>query len=98
MWWLPLSVFQRAELEPPSLIAMRKLSKREVEALLAEYDKDPASALLAALQILIPERPDNWEEAVNSLPLDDATKRQLRDRSLAALDSLVKQLVETRSL
>lgn len=98
MWWLPLLRFQRAELEPPSLIAMRKLSKRDVEALLAGYDKNPVSSLLSALQLLLPEHPSNWEEAVNALSTDDVTKQQLRDHSIDALDSLVKQLVETRSL
>lgn len=77
---------------------MRKLSKRDVEALLAEYDKDPVSSLLAALQLLLPESPSNWEEAINALSIDDATKRHLLDHSIDALDSLVKQLVETRSL
>ena len=77
---------------------MRKLSKRDVEALLAEYDKDPVSSLLSALQLLLPERPSNWEEAISALSIDDAKKQELRSHSIDALDSLVKQLVETRSL
>jgi hypothetical protein len=96
--WLPLKTFQRAELEPPSLIAMRKLSKRDVEALLTEYDNNPVSSLHAALGVLIPNCPEEWEEAVNLLSIDESKKQLLRHGNVVALDALVKQLVETRCL
>lgn len=77
---------------------MRKLSKRDVEALLAEYDSSPTDALLCALKILLPQRPSTWNEAVGLLDIDDATKTALRNENTSALDALVKQFVETRSL
>jgi hypothetical protein len=91
-------MFQRAELEPPSLIAMRKLSKRDVEALLVEYDNNPIASLHAALGVLIPNCPASWEEAVDLLPIDEHQKQLLRHRNIEQLDALVKQLVETRCL
>lgn len=91
-------MFQRAELEPPSLIAMRKLSKRDVEALLAEYDNSPTESLLIALRILFPQQPSTWDEAVSLLDVDDTTKTALRNADTQALDALVKQFVETRAL
>ena len=96
--WLPLVGFQRAELEPPSLIAMRKLSKRDVEALLGEYDHNPVGALHAALRVLIPDCPSNWQQTVELLSVSDEMKNNLRNQKIEALDSLAKQLVETRGL
>ena len=77
---------------------MRKLSKRDVEALLAEYDNNPAGALLTSLQVLIPNCPTKWEDAVEMLNVEAATKANLRACTLSAMDELVKQLVETRGL
>lgn len=96
--WLPLVGFQRAELEPLSLIAMRKLSKRDVEALLSGYDNNPVVALHAALRLLIPDCPNDWNDTVALLSVSDEMKRDLRNCEIGSLDSLVKQLVETRGL
>ena len=77
---------------------MRKLPKRDVEALLVEYDNTPVESLHAALQVLIPDCPTDWDSAVDLLNKNDAEKKLLRDRNIDALDALVKQFVETRSL
>lgn len=77
---------------------MRKLSKRDVEALLREYDNNPVESLHAALRILIPNCPSEWRETVALLPVSDDEKNALQKRDIGALDSLVKQLVETRGL
>ena len=79
-------------------MAMRRLSKRDVEALLGEYDNNPVAALHAALSILIPDCPKDWSGAVDCLQMTEAAKQSLRDHDTAALDALVKQFVETRSL
>ena len=96
--WLPWVRFQRAELEPPSLIAMRKLSKRDVEALLGEYDNNPVASLHTALRVLIPICPDNWSATVALLSVSEEQKNDLRAGKIEALDALVKQLVENRGL
>lgn len=77
---------------------MRKLSKRDVEALLGEYDHDPVAALHAALVILIPDCPNQWNSAVDCLQISETDKQLLRDRETSAMDALVKQFVETRGL
>jgi hypothetical protein len=77
---------------------MRKLSKRDVEALLREYDNNPVAALHTALRILIPSCPSEWRETVAFLPVSDDEKNALQKREIGALDALVKKLVETRGL
>lgn len=79
-------------------IAMRKLSKRDVEALLSEYDNSPVASLHNALKVLIPDCPSEWSATVDLLNKDDAEKQLLRNGNTEALDALVKQFVETRSL
>ena len=77
---------------------MRNLSKRDVEALLNEYDDNPVVAVHTALHVLIPDCPTEWSAAVELLPFDSARKQLLRARDTATLDALVKQFVETRCL
>jgi hypothetical protein len=77
---------------------MRKLSKRDVEALLSEYDNNPVGALHHALKILLTDCPSDWKLAIDLLDVDDAEKQSLREGNVAALDSLAKRFVETRGL
>jgi hypothetical protein len=77
---------------------MRKLSKRDVEALLSEYDNNPVGALHQALRVLLTDCPSDWNAAIGLLDIDDANKQSLRDGNIAALDSLAKHFVETRGL
>jgi len=77
---------------------MRKLSKRDIEALLGQYDNDPVDALHTALRILIPMCPDDWNTTVALLSVSEEQKTALCAGKIEALDSLVKQLVETRGL
>ena len=77
---------------------MRKLSKRDVEVLLGEYDINPVEALHTALRVLIPSCPEDWHAAISLLSVGEETKNDLCAGNIEALDSLVKQLVETRGL
>ena len=90
--------FQRAELEPPTLACMRRLSKSDVEVLLQSYDADPTGSLLRAISIALESNFLNWQKAVEQLPGDAYNISALLQEETDHLDSLVKQLVEHRTL
>ena len=76
---------------------MRRLGKRDVERLLADYDRNPVAALTDALRVAL-DRPDaDWVELVEA-GFSDASARALLDQNLDALDALVANLNELRDL
>ena len=77
---------------------MSSLSKRDVEALLRDYDSDPVATLLSALSKVWLASELTWNGAVDRLQVDEETRAKLRSRSVDALDDLAKQLVENRGL
>jgi hypothetical protein len=79
-------------------VLMNSLTKRDVEALLRDYDSDPLAALLTALTKMWNVSELSWDDAVTRLPMSDEDKSHLRQHSLNALDELAKQLVENRGL
>ena len=93
-------MFQRAELEPPSLWRVRTntLSKRDIEELLDAYDHDPVAALCTALSRIVEKHDGTWESLASSVPASVAPAGQLQRRDIAALDAVVKHLVENRRL
>ena len=75
-----------------------RLSKRDVEALRREYDRDPIGALSAALRIVL-RRPDaDWEELVGASGLGARSRRALAARETSALDEMLTELNEHREL
>jgi hypothetical protein len=76
----------------------RRLAKRDVEALLRDYDADPIVALTAALRIVLRRDDASWDELLDLAPIPDARRRLLRERDAAALDDLAAELNEERSL
>ena len=93
-----LRTFQRAELEPPTLASMRRLSKADVEALLQTYDTDPIASLTSALSVVLGKELATWHEALEQLPSDTFDITALLQEDIDQLDALVKRLVENRSL
>ena len=77
---------------------MRKLSKNDVEVLLQSYDADPTGSLLRAISIALESNFSNWQRAVEQLPSDAYNISALLQEETDHLDSLVKQLVEHRTL
>jgi hypothetical protein len=77
---------------------MSSLTKRDVEALLRDYDADPVAALLSALSKVWRVSELTWNDAVDQLQVDEVTRAKLRGQSVDALDDLAKQLVENRGL
>jgi hypothetical protein len=93
-----LRAFQRAELEPPTLAYMPRLSKSDVEALLQSYDSDPTGCLLRALSVVLDITFSTWQQAVIQLPTDSFDTSALLREETEHLDALVKRLVENRAL
>jgi hypothetical protein len=77
---------------------IRRLTKRDVEALLGSYDADPVGALTTALRSTL-ERPlATWDELVADPAFDTAERVALRERQTPALDALAARLNEERQL
>lgn len=77
---------------------VRRLGKRHVETLLADYDRDPIGALTAALGVITgaPDRSLRDQLALCALPAD-RTQRLLAGDEVA-LDELVRELNELRTV
>lgn len=92
-------MFQRAELEPPNLCRVRThLSKLDIEELLDAYDNNPVDALTKSLSKILNGSDDSWDSIVSQIPESIASHSRLRVRDIAALDAVVKHLVEYRCL
>lgn len=90
--------FQRAELEPSTVLCMRRLSKANVESLLQSYDNEPTASLLVALSIVYETTFIDWPSAVNALDEANFELKKLLNEEIEHLDALVKRLVEDRGL
>jgi len=77
---------------------MGRLRKSDVEALLDDYDADPVGALADALRHVL-DRPDaTWQELLTAAPIDTARRTALLAGDTEALDELVRELNEQRTL
>jgi hypothetical protein len=75
-----------------------ELKKRDVERLMTDYDTDPVGALTAALQVTL-DRPDlEWTALVKLAGFGCARRIRLQARETAALDELLVELNEARSV
>jgi hypothetical protein len=81
---------------------VRRLTKRDAEALLSTYDDDPVDALQQALRRLTGDVAATFDELVEALTLSGdlspSRRRSLLARDLAALDALAAELNESRTL
>ena len=77
---------------------MTRLRKRDVERLLAAYDREPFEALARALRIML-DRPDpTFAQLITHAPIDTRRRERLRAGDAVALDELVAELNERRTL
>ena len=77
---------------------MTELRKRDVEALLQQYDLDPVAALTTALRTTL-DRPDlDFTALVNLAGFDCARRIRLQAHETAAMDELVAELNELRTV
>ena len=79
-------------------IAIARLTKADVEHLLANYDADPSAALTIALRIVLEMPEADWTGLVATARFDDDRRRLLLSHDEASLDQLTRELNETRSL
>ena len=77
---------------------MRKLKKVEVETMLDSYDEDPVTALTTALCLILEAEQPSWMHLVQLAGVTEAQRNALLAHETFALDELLKQLVENRSL
>jgi hypothetical protein len=77
---------------------MGVLRKSDVERMLTAYDDDPVGALTAAMRLVF-DAPDlGWTELVKVADFTCATRIRLQAGEPAALDALVRELNETRTV
>jgi hypothetical protein len=77
---------------------VQTLTKKEIETLLETYDHDPAGSLRVAIGSLLGVDCPTWESLTILLPSRYTVSGSLARQETAAMDDLVKQLVEHRAL
>jgi hypothetical protein len=77
---------------------VRKLKKAEVESMLDSYDEDPVTALTTALSLTLEADQPSWAYLVQLAGVTELQRNALLAHETVALDELLKQLVENRSL
>jgi hypothetical protein len=77
---------------------MTALSKSDVAELLERYDADPTGALAMALGRVLDRPGATWAELIALAPLDPARRQRLARGETAALDELLSELNECRTL
>jgi hypothetical protein len=75
-----------------------RLTKRDVEAMLARYDDAPIEALTVALRKLLDQQNATWGQLIAGGPFSDERRQRLLGADEAALDTLLGQLNELRTL
>lgn len=77
---------------------MTDLKKRDVERLMAAYDRDPVAALTAALRVAL-DRPDlDFTALVKVAGFTCARRIRLQAKDQEALDELCRELNEVRGV
>jgi hypothetical protein len=74
------------------------LRKSDVETLLAAYDADPVAALTTALRINLDEPELDWTALVKKAGFDCARRIRLQAADPTALDELLVDLNELRTV
>lgn len=77
---------------------MVRLKKIDVERLTATFDRDPVAALTVALRRTTERPTAEWAELVAALPIDELRMGLLRVRDSAALEELLRDLIELREV
>jgi hypothetical protein len=77
---------------------VRRLTKRDVETLLQEFDHDPVGALTTSLRIVLDRPHAEFDELIAQADLADQRRQRLLQRHPEALDELAAELNERRTL
>lgn len=77
---------------------MNRLRKRDVETLLETYDADPIGALTGALRHVLEDPSGSFGSLLAVAPLPDHRRALLLAQDVDALDALLAELNETRTL
>jgi hypothetical protein len=74
------------------------LRKRDVEQMMADYDRDPVAALTVALRTTLDQPDLEWTALVKMAGFDCARRIRLQAVDTAALDELLVELNEQREI
>jgi hypothetical protein len=77
---------------------VHRLSKRQVEAMLDAYDADPVAALTVALQVVLGQPDRSFDELLEIARFPSPRRQALAERDAGALDDLLSELNELRTL
>ncbi len=73
------------------------LRKRDVEAMLERYDRDPIAAVTLAMQTVLERPGTDFRALVELAPFNDERRARLMAGEADALDALVRELNELRT-
>jgi hypothetical protein len=65
---------------------------------MASYDADPVGSICTAVGTIFEVSVTNWQNMLTLLPPSFEISNDLAEQEITAMDSLVKQLVEHRTL
>ena len=88
----------RSQLDPRGANAIARLTKSDVEVLLADYDIEPVEAVATALRIVLGRPEAAWPELIAAAQFPDTRAAALLIGEERALDALAAELNELRSL
>lgn len=74
------------------------LRKRDVETLLADYDRDPVAAITVAMRKVLGQPDADYTTLVRMAPFDDERRARLLAIEVDSLDALARELNEVRTL
>ena len=78
--------------------SIARLTKRDVETLLATYDDDAIASLTEAMRRILDRANGTWPELVGAAGFSDTRAAALLLGEQGALDELVRELNELRDL
>jgi len=83
---------------PAYAFPVRTLTKKDIETLMSTYDADPVGSICTAVGSILEVSVTNWQHMMSLLPPSYVRSNELAQQDIAAMDSLVKKLVERRTL
>ena len=77
---------------------MTALKKSDVERMMADYDRDPVTSLTTALRVTLDQPDLEWTALVKLAGFNCARRIRLQAHETAALDELLVELNEARTV
>jgi hypothetical protein len=88
----------RSELGSRGAQAIARLTKRDAESLLNDFDRDPVAALTIALRVALDQHDANWPTLIAATGFTETRAAALLTAESRALDELAAELNELREV